>query len=164
MHAMLKPSLALLLLLSVAYSVACENHQPMSGKPLEKTNWKLSTYNCPYGCSDILKNILEKQLGTTIDFKGTAPWVSGTFDACHKPIEIKTKTINIHLLMKEINGALPPLQAISPRELNLQTKNPLIADVLCLGNENQKISHRFIQDDAGRLIAIDEETSILIYE
>lgn len=111
-----------------------------------------------------MNNILEKQLGTTIDFKGAAPWVSGTSDASHKPIEIKTKTIDIYLLMKEVNGARPPLQAISPRELNLKTKNPLIADVLYLGNDNQKISHRFIQDNSGRLIAIDEETSILIYE
>lgn len=161
---MLKPSLALLLLLSVAYSMACENHQPASRNQLEKTNWKLSTFKCPHGCSDVMNNILEKQLGTTIDFKGAAHWVSGTSDASHKPIEIKTKTIDIYLLMKETNDALPRSQAISPREVNLQTKNYLIADVLCLGHENQEISHRFIQDDSGRLIAIDEEMSILIYE
>lgn len=161
---MLKPSLALLLLLSVAYSMACENHQPASRNQLEKTNWKLSTFKCPHGCSDVMKNILEKQLGATIDFKGAAPWVSGTSDACHKPLEMKTKTIDVHLLVHEINGSLPRSQAISPQDLNLQTKNPLIADVICLGSENQKISHRFIQDDSGRLITIDEEMSILIYE
>lgn len=163
MQAMLNPLLALLLLLSCAYAAACEDHLPSTGS-LNKTNWKLSTYKCPYGCSSALKNVLENQLGQSIDIKGKDPWVSGTSDPCHKLIDIKSKTIDIDALMKEINDGLPPLEQISPKELDIQTSKPLIADVLCRGNENQKISHRFIQDHSGRMIAIDEEKSILIYE
>ena len=163
MQAALKLLLLSSLLLFSAYSAACDNNQIKTGG-LNKTNWKLSAYKCPKGCSSALKNLLDNQLGQPIDFKGTAAWTSGTADACQKLIDLNTTEIDLHALLKEINSGRPPLQNISPEELDVKTNKPLTVNVLCSGPEGQKISHRFIQNGSGQLIAIDEETSILIYE
>ena len=163
MQAALKLILASSLLFFDAYSAACESNHMNTGN-LNKTEWTLSEYKCPRGCSSILKNLLNNQLGQSIDLKGAAPWTSGTADACQQIIQLKTTEANVRVLFEEINSRLPPGKAISPEDLNIKTHKALVVDVLCSGIEDQQISHRFIQDHSNRLISIDEETSVLIFE
>lgn len=130
---------------------------------LKNTIWTLQDYQCPSGCSNHLQEILNSQIGQSIDFSGQSLWKSGTGDTC-KQLKSATQSKRITAeLQRQIKLSTPRIRQIKDSDLKLPSPKVWVIDVLCSGEEGQALSHRFMLNTLGYLVTIDEESSILIY-
>lgn len=143
---------------------AASGDQVNNASAAGKTTWKFSSYTCPNGCSELLKNTLDQQIGSSIDFSGESPWTVGTADTCEKTIEIQGKKTSTTNLQKTINLGLPPEKRLSAESLGITTPETWLFKVTCLTIHATAELHRFIQRNESQLIVIDEEASILVYK
>lgn len=164
MQTTLKNLLLGLLLVTAGYANACDKHDHAHTNGLTKETWTFKSYECPHGCSDILRKVLDQQLSTPLDLSESGSWTTGTLGACQAPLSVKTETVSRKNLLQQINGSLPPAKSLTAAKLGLSSTDPIVAEVLCTGQEGQKISGRFIQAKPGKLLSMDEEGAILIYE
>lgn len=150
-------------LLSTPVALACGASTGITTNEL-KSSWRLQNYSCPKGCSDLLHSVLKNQLGEVIYFSGEIPWRSGTSDPCIRLISVKSKIMNSTDLLGEINQGQAQNRKLTLSELNMTSPQVPVHDVICTGQEAQRLSFRFIRNSARQLTVIDEETSVLVYE
>ncbi|HEX4917196.1 MAG TPA: hypothetical protein VFV43_04800 [Limnobacter sp.] len=67
-------------------------------------------------------------------------------------------------LLGEINQGQAQNRKLTLSELNMTSPQVPVHDVICTGQEAQRLSFRFIRNSARQLTVIDEETSVLVYE
>lgn len=125
---------------------------------LLKTDWALHTYECPMGCSAIIKQVVQPKLNTPLHIGSSG--VSGALEGeCTGPTQVEIQPMPRKQLMAELNQALPPKARYSVKHMK-RLPNPVNAGwVLCNGVRQVRV----LSATPGELITLYEANTWLVY-
>lgn len=129
-----------------------------------KSVWRFKAYQCAFGCSDVLSNVLKSQIGSTIDLSENGHFRVGTSDLCLGKKQAAFERLTHAALMAKLQQTLPTNRQLTSENTGLEGEYHTSAIVSCVNEAGVAQSVWFVSIGHGQLIAFDEESSFLVYE